>query len=258
MANDSSGHLNRGMSVRKGASLSFALPLPKPLSANLFQVQMPTPSDTFSPIPPQLLLLLGHDFIHLCPSGTEMKEIIEFSHWPISPKPGTWLFLFPFSPLSFSGSDFEPSPCTLPHFLKKSENPCQDLPLAKDLSSEQAANLFPWQKAEAIPYDIPPITQPGHRAASMSAGGGHHICKQKLLPCRKRFPPTLLVTSEKGKQNDAFGSGGRVGGGLDGAAFSSFKGREAEAQKGQRAMIRLLEGVSGAAGTRGLRACPIY
>lgn len=219
---------------------------------------MPTPSDTLSSIPPRLLVLLEHDFIHLCPSGTEIKEIIEFSHWLISPKPGTCLFLFPLSPLCFSGSDFEPPPCTLPHFLKKSENPCQGLPLAKDLSSEQAANLFPWQKVEAIPYDIPLITQPGHRAASMSAGGGHHICKQKLLPCRKRFPLTLLVTSEKGKQNDAFGFGGRVGGGLGGAAFLSFRGRETEAQKGQRAMIRLLEGVSGAAGMRGLRAFPIH
>lgn len=155
--NDSSGRLNSGVSVWKGAPLSFALALPKPLSANLFHVQMPTPSDTLSLIPPRLLLLLEHHFIHLCPSGTEIKEIIEFSHWPISPKPGTWLFLFPLSPLCFSGSDFEPPPCTLPHFLKKSENPCQGLPLAKDLSSGQAANLFPWQKVEAIPYDIPLI-----------------------------------------------------------------------------------------------------
>ena len=98
--------------------------------------------------------------------------------------------------------------------LFKSEDPCHGLPLLKDLSSEQAANLFSWQKVEAIPYDIPLITQPGHSAASISAGGGHRICKQKLLPCRKRFPLTVFVTSLKCKQNDAFGSGGKVGGGI--------------------------------------------
>lgn len=41
------------------------------------------------------------------------------------------------------------------------------------------------------------------------------------------------------------------------AAFLSFKGGEAKAQKDQRAVIRLLEGVRRAAGTRGLRALPI-
>lgn len=97
--------------------------------------------------------------------------------------------------------------------------------MVKDLSSEQAVNLFPWQRVEAIPCDILLTTQPGHRAASISAGGGHHICKQKLLPCRKQFPLTLFVTSEKCKQGDTFGTGGRagVGGGrFKGCCFLAF------------------------------------
>lgn len=38
---------------------------------------------------------------------------------------------------------------------------------------------------------------------------------------------------------------------LGSAAFLSFKGRKAKTQKGQRARLRLLEGVSGAASTQG-------
>lgn len=122
---------------------------------------------------------------------------------------------------------------SLPFFFFSPKNPRQGSPLVKDLSPEQVANLFPWQRVGTVPRDILLVTQPGHRAASISAGGGHHICKQNLLPCRMRFPLTLFVTSEKCRQYDKFGSGGRE---IRGCWFLAFIGGETEAQKGQRAV----------------------
>ena len=82
---------------------------------------------------------------------------------------------------------------------------------------------------------LSPDRPAGPRGSQHFRGGRHHICKQKLLPCRKRLPLTLFVTSEKCKQNDAFGSSRRVGGEVRCSCFLSFKGAEAKAQKGQRA-----------------------